>query len=68
MKRTWTRWFVAALMAGAFVAAGSFSTQARDNHDHARAGYGKCYKCYCKAFEGSYRQCSNCGHAYSDHY
>jgi hypothetical protein len=33
----------------------------------AHAGYGKCYKCECRAFEGSTYQCSNCGHQYSDH-
>ncbi len=33
----------------------------------AHAGYGKCYKCECRGFEGSTYQCSNCGHQYSDH-
>lgn len=68
MKRTWAKWFVAALIASAFGVVASYSTLAHDGHDHGLAGYGKCYKCYCKAFEGSSRQCSNCGHAYSDHY
>ena len=34
----------------------------------AEAGYGKCYKCNCPAFEGSTYQCANCGHQYSDHW
>jgi hypothetical protein len=34
----------------------------------AQAGYGRCAKCECRAYEGSTYQCSNCGHQYSDHY
>ena len=33
-----------------------------------KVGYGACYKCSCKAFEGNGQQCSNCGHSYSDHW
>lgn len=33
-----------------------------------QAGYGACYKCPCKAFEGNGQQCENCGHSYSDHW
>lgn len=33
-----------------------------------RAGYGSCYKCNCKAYEGNASTCSNCGHSYGDHY
>jgi hypothetical protein len=33
-------------------------------------GYGKCYKCNCRHFEGSSNTCANsgCGHSYYDHY
>ncbi len=33
-------------------------------------GYGQCmrYLCNCRRFEGLGSTCSNCGHAYSDHY
>jgi hypothetical protein len=33
-------------------------------------GYGRCCKCYCRHFEGSYSTCANsgCGHSYYDHY
>ncbi len=30
-------------------------------------GYGRCYSCDCKAFEGSDNYCDNCGHNYSRH-
>jgi hypothetical protein len=33
----------------------------------AEALYGKCYQCNCCGFQGSTSQCSNCGHAYSEH-
>jgi hypothetical protein len=34
----------------------------------AHAGYGRCSKCECRAYEGSTYQCSNCGHQYADHW
>jgi len=33
----------------------------------AEAYYGRCYQCNCCGFQGSTSQCSNCGHAYSEH-
>ena len=33
----------------------------------AHAGYGRCWKCSCKAFEGTSYQCDNCGHQFTDH-
>jgi hypothetical protein len=44
-------------------------------HGHAAAGhgeptfggYGGCYRCGCRAFEGNDVVCGNCGHSYGDH-
>jgi hypothetical protein len=33
----------------------------------AHAGAGKCWKCECRAFEGTGDLCTNCGHQYADH-
>lgn len=32
------------------------------------SGYGSCYKCNCRAYEGNDYTCGNCGHSYGDHY
>ena len=33
-----------------------------------RAGYGSCYKCNCKAYEGNAIAYSNCGHSFGGRY
>lgn len=36
--------------------------------EEIKAGYGSCYKCNCRAYEGNDYTCANCGHGYGDHY
>lgn len=36
--------------------------------EEIKAGYGSCYKCNCRAYEGNASTCSNCGHSYENHY
>jgi hypothetical protein len=31
-------------------------------------GWGACYKCNCREFEGWADLCSNCGHSFSNHH
>jgi hypothetical protein len=34
----------------------------------AEAGYGRCSKCNCPAYEGQANTCGNCGHSYASHW
>ena len=34
----------------------------------AEAGYGRCSKCNCPAYEGNGNICDNCGHNYKAHW
>jgi len=51
------------LLSAALAAAASLIASTR-----ARAGYGKCSKCNCPAYEGNQNVCDNCGHNYSAHW
>lgn len=33
-----------------------------------RMGYGACSRCACQGYEGNGPVCTNCGHAYDDHW
>ena len=46
----------------------NFDLPGSQDYRPMKAGYGACYKCPCKGFEGNGQQCSNCGHSFSDHW
>ena len=58
--------FIIALMLTATVTFTSYSRKSQALQKVA--GYGSCYNCNCKKFEGSGDLCSNCGHNYSRHW
>lgn len=49
---------------------GQAGDQPEEAPNDLRCGFGACYKCNCKHFEGNDQTCANsgCGHAYSDHW
>lgn len=37
------------------------------HHQVRFGGYGHCYRCPCRGFEGNGQVCTNCGHNYASH-